>query len=98
MEVLDFIRIYPVNPVQNGSCFFIARCKDENLGMGNLTNQERMISNLRKTMEIIDTVFALKLARVRATSPEISCEDAERAVNNEIISRKERQWKSQIQS
>ena len=95
--------MYPVNPLgpQLGLSKMVldlkARCKDENMGMGNLPNQERMKRNLHKTMEIIDTVFALKLARLRATYPGISLEDAERAVNKEIIDRKERQWKSQTQ-
>jgi len=58
--------------------------------------QERMKENLARTSEIIDAVFALKLAWMRTKHPEFSDEQAERQVCLDVLRRKERQWTSPV--
>jgi len=59
---------------------------------------DRINSNLRKTAEIIDTVFTLKLARLKARHPELSDGEARSRIYRGILERKERQWKSPTES
>ena len=55
-----------------------------------------MKENLARTSEIIDAVFALKLAWMRTKHPEFSDEQAERQVCLDVLRRKERQWTSPV--
>ncbi len=50
---------------------------------------------LKKTCDIIDTCFALKAAYIKAKNPEYSDNDIRRKIFEEILERKEDQWKSQ---
>jgi len=59
---------------------------------------DRINSNLRKTADIIDTVFTLKLSWLKARHPELSDGEARSRIFQGILERKERQWKSHIQS
>ena len=61
-------------------------------------NSERINNNLRKTAEILDTVFTLKLSCLNARHPELSDAEARSLVYQGIIDRKERQWKSHRES
>ena len=53
-----------------------------------------MNRNLRKTANIIDAVFTLKLALIKSRSPGISDADALKIIYRGIVDRKERQWMS----
>ena len=61
-------------------------------------NSDRINSNLRKTAEIIDTVFTLKFALLKARHPELSDGEARSRIYRGILERKDRQWRSQTQS
>jgi hypothetical protein len=50
--------------------------------------------NLAKTAELINTVFALKLAWLKARHPDWGEAELHRAIYQEILARKERQWTS----
>ena len=53
---------------------------------------ERINDNLKKTVELIDTVFTLKLSWLKARHPELSDSDAKSRIFQGIVERKERQW------
>jgi hypothetical protein len=63
-----------------------------------MVNGDRINSNLRKTAEIIDTVFTLKLSWLRARHPELSDGEARSRIYQGILERKERQWKLHTES
>ncbi|NJC88775.1 MAG: hypothetical protein FIB02_09680 [Desulfuromonas sp.] len=50
--------------------------------------------NLDKTAELINTVFTLKLAWLKARHPEWSEAELHRAIYRGILKRKEQQWTS----
>jgi hypothetical protein len=50
---------------------------------------------LKKTCEIIDTCFTLKEAYIKSINPSCSQKEIEQIIYDEILQRKEDQWKSQ---
>ena len=63
-----------------------------------MVNGDRINCNLKKTGEIIDTVFTLKLALLKARHPDLSDSEARMRIYKGIIERKERQWKLHAES
>ena len=63
-----------------------------------MVKSDRISNNLRKTAEIIDTVFTLKVSWLKARHPELSDGEARSRIYQGILERKERQWKSQAES
>jgi hypothetical protein len=57
---------------------------------------DRIQKNLKKTAELIDTVFTLKLSRLKARHPELSDREARSHVYQGILQRKELQWTKQL--
>jgi hypothetical protein len=57
-------------------------------------NGERINNNLKKTAELIDTVFTLKLSWLKARHPELSDSEAKTRIFQGILERKERLWMS----
>lgn len=54
--------------------------------------------NLRKTAELINIVFTLKLAWLKGQHPEWDETELQGAIYQGILSRKERQWTSPAES
>ena len=59
---------------------------------------EEIRGNLEKTLELINTVFALKLAWIRTRHPDWNEDQLQDAIYQGILSRKERQWTSPPES
>ncbi|MCK4799074.1 MAG: hypothetical protein KAT05_16995 [Spirochaetes bacterium] len=58
-------------------------------------NEEKYKNNLIKTFELIDLVFKLKQAHYKQKYPEYSIDDIEKKIYNDILKRKNIQWKYQ---
>ena len=63
-----------------------------------MRSEERIQRNLQKTLELINTVFALKLAWLRTRHPDWDEKQLSNAIYQGILSRKERQWTSPPES
>lgn len=63
-----------------------------------MVRSDRISDNLKKTAEIIDTVFTLKLSWLKARHPELSDGEARSRIFQGILERKERQWKLHAES
>jgi hypothetical protein len=59
-----------------------------------MVNSDRISDNLKKTAELIDTVFTLKLSWLKARHPELSDSEAKSRIFQGILERKERLWMS----
>ena len=57
-------------------------------------NSDRISNNLKKTEELINTVFTLKLSWLKARHPELSDSEAKSRIFQGILERKERLWMS----
>jgi hypothetical protein len=57
-------------------------------------NSDRINNNLKKTMELINTVFTLKLSSLKARHPELSDSEAKTRIFQGILKGKERLWMS----
>jgi hypothetical protein len=57
-------------------------------------NSDRISDNLKKTEELINTVFTLKLSWLKARHPELSDSEAKIRIFQGILERKERLWTS----
>ena len=55
---------------------------------------DRIVKNLQKTFEIIQTCFDLKAAFLRLQFPDRSDEEIDALLCRQMIERKERAWKS----
>ena len=51
---------------------------------------------LKKTCDIIDTCFTLKAAYLKAKNPSYSDKEVRKIIFEEILERKDTQWKYQI--
>lgn len=61
-------------------------------------NGDRVSNNLKKTAELINTVFTLKLSWLKARHPELSESEAKIRIFQGILERKERLWMSRKES
>jgi hypothetical protein len=62
--------------------------------MRETVNSDRISKNLKKTEELINTVFTLKLSWLKARHPELSDSEAKSRIFQGILKRKERLWMS----
>lgn len=56
-------------------------------------NHDKYLRNFRKSLALIDTCFTLKEAYLKSKHPGSSEETIRRMVYEDVLKRKERQWK-----